>query len=144
MGNKLFLTHMFLLTALFFLSNALTGQNSATDYLKYAVEATEKKDFAGAIALCDLSISLDEQNELAFYHRAYNRFMIGDFEGAIDDANKSIELNSSIADTYLLRAEAKLKLGYRMGAMADYNRARRLDGSSTIAHFAQNFINVFF
>jgi hypothetical protein len=44
----------------------------------------------------------------------------------------------------LLRAEAKLKLGYRMGAMADYNRARRLDGSSTIAHFAQNLINVFF
>lgn len=120
------------------------AQTSPADYLKYAVEATEKGDYAGAIALCDRSIGLNNKNELAFYHRAYNRFMIGDFQGAVDDANRSIELNDKIADTFLLRAEARLKLGERWGAISDYNRARRLDGSVTMTHFAQNIIKSIF
>jgi tetratricopeptide (TPR) repeat protein len=120
------------------------GQTSAIDYLRYAVEATENGDYAGAIALCDHSIALNNSNELAYYHRAFNRFMIGDFKGAVDDATKSIELNNRIADTYLLRAEARLKLGERRSAVGDYNRARKLDGSITFAHFAQNLFNAFF
>jgi len=120
------------------------GQTSAVDYLRYAVEATENGDYAGAIALCDYSIAIDNSNELVYYHRAFNRFTIGDYTGAIDDATKSIELNNSIADTYLLRAQARLKLGERMSAIGDYNRARKLDGSITFAHFAQNLLNAFF
>ncbi|MBE0663308.1 MAG: hypothetical protein IH597_12690 [Bacteroidales bacterium] len=120
------------------------AQDTAIDFLRYAVEATEKKDYAGAIALCDRSIALDKRNELAFYHRAYNRFLLGDFKGAIEDTTKSIELNDQIADTYLLRAEANLKIGARFSAISDYNRARRLDGSITVAHIAQNLFNAIF
>lgn len=120
------------------------AQNSATDFLKYAVEATGKGDYTGAIALCDRSIALNNKNELAYYHRGYNRFMLGDYKGAIDDANTSIELNSNIADTYLLRAEARLKIGERWGAISDYNRARRIDGSGTLTHFAQNIVRAIF
>lgn len=120
------------------------GQTSAVDYLRYAVEATGNGDYTGAIVLCNHSIQLDNSNELAYYHRAYNRFMIGDFDGSIEDANTSIRLNDRIADTYLLRAEARMKKGERFGAFADYNRARRLDGSVTIIHMAQNLINVIF
>jgi tetratricopeptide (TPR) repeat protein len=124
--------------------NSAYCQDSAIDYLRYAVEATENKDFTAAIVLCDHSISLDSSNELAYYHRAYNRFRIGDFQGAVEDASISIGLNDRIADTWLLRAEAKLKLGERMSALADYNRARRLDGSVTITHLAQNFFKIIF
>ena len=124
--------------------NPAYSQNSAIDYLRYAVEATENKDYTAAIVLCNHSISLDSSNELAYYHRAYNKFMVGDFQGAIEDATISIELNDRIADTWLLRAEAKLKMGERMSALADYNRARRLDGSVTITHFAQNLFRIIF
>lgn len=120
------------------------AQKSAIDYLRYAVEATENQDYTGAIVLCDHSIALDSRNELAWYHRAYNRFMMGDFKGAMKDVDQSIELNGNIADAYLLRAEVKLKLGERMSALSDYNRARRLDGSITVAHFAQNLFKFLF
>lgn len=120
------------------------AQKSATDYLRYAVEATENQDYTGAIVLCDHSLTLDNRNELAWYHRAYNRFMLGDFTGALADINKSIDLNGNIADAYLLRAEVRLKLGERMSALGDYNRARKLDGSITVAHFAQNLFKFIF
>ena len=141
--NKL-LIHISPIIILYFSLLTVKGQTNAIDYLRYAVEATDKGDYAGAIALCDNSIALNNLNELAFYHRAFNLFMLGDFQGTIDDTTKSIEINDGIADAYLLRAEAKLKLGERMGAIADYNRARRLDGTITIAHFAQNFFKAFF
>ncbi len=120
------------------------AQTSSFDYLSYAVEATENGDYTGAIVLCNHSISLNNSNELAFYHRGYNRLMIGDFDGAIEDATRSIELNDRIADTYLLRAEARMKKGERFGALSDYNRARRIDGSVTISHLAQNLVKVLF
>lgn len=120
------------------------GQTSAVDYLRYAVEATENGDYTGAIVLCNHSIALDNGNELAYYHRAYNRFMIGDIDGSIEDATTSIKLNDRIADSYLLRAEARMRKGERFGALADYNRARRLDGSVTIIHMAQNLIGAIF
>jgi tetratricopeptide (TPR) repeat protein len=130
--------------ALCLLSYFGNAQNTAIDFLRYAVEATEKKDYAGAIVLCDRSIALDNRNELAYYHRAFNKSLLGDFNGAIEDATKSIELNDQIADTYLLRAEANLKIGARFSAISDYNRARRLDGSITVAHMAQNLFNAIF
>lgn len=132
------------ITALCVGSIHVKAQETAIDFLRYAVEATEKQDYAGAIALCDRSIALDKHNELAFYHRAYNRFLLNDFKGAFEDATKSIELNDQIADTYLLRAEANLKIGERFSAISDYNRARRLDGSITVAHIAQNLFKVIF
>jgi tetratricopeptide (TPR) repeat protein len=144
MGVRRYFRSIFIIPILFSVALSSNGQTTAIDYLRYAVEATESGDYTGAIVLCDHSISLDGNNELAFYHRAYNRLMVGDIHGAIEDTSKSIELNDRIADTFLLRAEAKLKLGERISAIADYNRARRLDGSITIAHFAQNLVKVIF
>jgi tetratricopeptide (TPR) repeat protein len=116
-----------------------SAQSSSMDFLRYAVEATENHDYLGAIVLCDRALELNNQNELALYHRAYNLFLLGDYAGAIEDATRSISLNNKLADTYLLRAEAKLKMGERLSAMNDYNQARRLDSSITFAHFAQLF-----
>lgn len=114
------------------------------DFLRYAVKAIEKKDYAGAIALCNRSIAMDKHNQLAFYQRAYYRFMHNDFKGVLEVATKSIELNVQIADTYLLRAEANLKIGEIFSAISEYNRTRRLDGSNTVAHIAQNLFKVIF
>lgn len=132
------------LTIVFLVPIQIKGQTSAIDYLRYAVEATENGDYTGAVVLCERSIEINDENELAYYHRAYNRFLLGDYEGAVEDTTKSIELDDTIADSYLLRAEAKIRLGERMSALADYNRARRLDGSITITHFAQNLFKVIF
>lgn len=144
MGIRKLLNTIFVISVILLAPLSITGQTSAIDYLRYAVEATENGDYTGAIVLCDRSIELNNSNELAFYHRAYNRFLLGDFKGVIDDTTKAIELNDRLADSFLLRAEAKLKTGDRMSAFADYNRARRLDGSITITHFAQNIFKVLF
>jgi tetratricopeptide (TPR) repeat protein len=144
MGIRKLVNILFVITVILLAPLNTTGQTSATDYLRYAVEATENGDYTGAIVLCDRSIELNNSNELAYYHRAYNRFMLGDFRGTINDTTKAIELNDRLADSFLLRAEAKLKTGERMSAFADYNRARRLDGSITITHFAQNIFKVLF
>ncbi len=115
-------------------------QNSAKDLLKYAVECTDKADYIGAIALSTRSIMLDPMQEFAWYHRAYNKFLLGDIQGTIEDTTKAIELNGNLADAYILRAEAKLKKGERFKAVSDFNKARRVDGTGTLVHFASLII----
>lgn len=119
-----------------FTSLVMCCQNSAKDFLKYAVECTEKEDYIGAIALCNRSIMLDPNYDLAWYHRAYNKFLVGDVDGTIADATKAIEFNGNLADAYILRAEAMLRKGERYKAVVDYNKARRIDGTGTLVHFA--------
>jgi tetratricopeptide (TPR) repeat protein len=139
MSGNIFLKTSLIFAIIIFTCQRSSAQNSSMDFLRYAVEATQNQDHLGAIVLCDRALELNNQNELAWYHRAYNRFLLGDYAGAIEDATHSINLNAKLADTYLLRAEAKLKMGERLSAMNDYNQARRLDSSITFAHFAQLF-----
>ncbi len=143
MGLKRTLT-ILIIIALSLFTYAGRAQKTSVDFLRYAIEATENKDYTGAIVLCEHSLALEGNNELAYYHRGFNRLMIGDYKGAIADATKSIELNDKVADFYLLRAEARLKTGERLSAISDYNRARKLDGSITIVHFAQNLFRFVF
>ncbi len=129
-----------ILLGLLLATHIVFGETKASQYLRYAIECTEKQDYVGAIALCNMAVSIDSTYDLAYYHRAYNRLMINDKEGAIEDATKAINLNSNLADAYVLRAEAKLKKGERFSAISDYNRARRIDSTGTLARFASNII----
>lgn len=122
----------------------LSSQATARDYLRLAVECTMKKDFVGAIALCNLSLSLDSTNAVTYYHRAYNRFHLHNYDGVIKDTSSALRINPDFTDAYLLRAEARLKKGERFGALADYNRARQVDSAVTLIHFFQNAISLLF
>ncbi len=110
----------------------------ATDYLKAALVATQKKEYKKSIAYCDLALNSNSTYIAAYFHRGYNKFMLKDYNGAIIDFNVCIDLNSDYLDAYLYRALCNQKKGNNIAATRDYNLARQINSVETLAFITGN------
>ncbi|MBL7903521.1 MAG: hypothetical protein JNL22_00735 [Bacteroidales bacterium] len=114
-------------------SAASFAQKKAADYLKAALVATNNKNYAQAILLCDAAINLNNAYETAYFHRGYNKLLLKDYSGAIQDFGIVLSINTDNLDALLYRGMANQKAGNRWAATQDYNAARRIDAIETLA-----------
>lgn len=119
------------------LSGYASGQ-SASDYLKAAISATEQKNYKQAVAYCDLAVSANSTYNAAYFHRGYNKLLMKDYAGAIVDFSVCIDLNADYLDAYLYRALCNQKAGNTMAATRDYNLARQINAVETLAFLTGN------
>lgn len=120
------------------LSSYAVGQ-SASDYLKAALAATEQKKYKEAIAYCDLAVTVNSTYNAAYFHRGYNKFKMKDYSGAIVDFSVCIDLNADYLEAYLYRALCHQKKGNNLAATRDYNLARQINSVQTLAFITGNF-----
>lgn len=121
----------------FTFSSFAPGQ-SAKDYLKAAITATDKKNYKEAIALCDLALSANSTYNAAYFHRGYNKFILKDYAGAIVDFSVCLDLNNDYIEAYLYRGLCNQKAGNGLAATKDYNSARQIDAMQTLAFITGN------
>ncbi|MBK9358969.1 MAG: hypothetical protein IPN08_16575 [Bacteroidales bacterium] len=127
-----------LFLALLFISSDGFSQYKASDYLRAAIVATQKKKYDQAILLCDAAINLNNNYESAYFHRGYNKLLKEDYAGASIDFSIVIDLNAENLDAYLYRALTNQKAGKKWAATEDYNSARRIDAFQTMAFITTN------
>ena len=65
------------------LSNLSYAQATSTDYMRAAIQATNKKDYKRAIELCDAVIAMKSTESTAYFHRGYNRILLKEYDAAI-------------------------------------------------------------
>ena len=131
MKHSLFFIFTFLL-----LSCASHGQATATDYMRAAIEATNKKQYTRAIELCNTAISMNSTESTAYFHRGYNKVLLKDYDAAIVDLTVCLDLSPDNLSAFLYRGYSNQKAGNSMAATRDYNSARKLDIIETLAFLA--------
>ena len=122
----------FILTFLL-LSSRSYSQATATDYIRAAIEATNKKQYTSAVTLCDASIALNSTNSVAYFHRGYNRILLKEYKAAIVDLTVCLDLSPDNLRAYLYRGYSNQKAGNSLAASRDYNSARKIDTIETLA-----------
>jgi S1-C subfamily serine protease len=101
---------------------------NASDYFLSAISKDERRDYQGALADFNRSISLNPQYSLGYYNRALLKYQrLNDVQGALSDYNQAILLNPKYSLAYHNRALLKyLKLNDREEAVQDFRQAARL------------------
>ncbi len=127
-----------ILIILFSCTIALKAQASYVDYLKSAVDATNKKQYSRAIVLCDAAINQNSTNSAAYFHRGYNKLLLKDYDGAIVDFSVCLDLSPGNLSAYLYRGLSNQKAGNTLSASRDYNHARKIDALETMAFITAN------
>lgn len=118
---------------LILLSNTSYGQATATDYMRAAIEATNKKQYTRAIQLCDAAIALNSTGSAAYFHRGYNKILLKEYNAAIVDLSVCLDLSPDNLSAYLYRGYSNQKAGNSLAATRDYNSARKIDIIETLA-----------
>ena len=114
-------------------SNISNAQATATDYMRAAIEATNKKQYKRAIELCDAAIAIKSTESTAYFHRGYNKLLLKEYDGAIVDLSVCLDLSPDNLSAFLYRGYSNQKAGNSMAATKDYNSARRIDLIDTLA-----------
>lgn len=119
-----------------FLYNITQGQATSNDYMRAAIEATNKKQYEKAIQLCDAAIALNSTGAAAYFHRGYNRMLLKEYEAAIVDLTVCLDLSPNNLGAYLYRGLSNQKAGNSLAASRDYNNARKIDTLETMVFLA--------
>ena len=100
-----------------------------------ATKLWDKKDFTGAISLCNEALDLNPNNELAYSRRgtAYNG--LKQRERAITDYNKAIQVNPNYDKAYNNRGNVYRHLKQYNRAIQDYSKAIEINPNYTSAYY---------
>jgi tetratricopeptide (TPR) repeat protein len=105
------------------------------DYLVSARQKNEKKDYQGALADYNQSITLKPDLAEAYSNRGLLKKKLNDYRGALADYNQSITLKPDLALAYINRGFLKYeKLNDYQGALADYNQSIALEPDFAVAY----------
>lgn len=69
------------------------------------------------------AISMNPNDNVAYFGRGQSRMDLEDYKGAVDDFTKSIQIDEMFTSAYLYRADSYMKLGLRNKACSDWKRA---------------------
>ena len=127
---------LFFIFTLLLLSHTGLGQATASDYMRAAIEATNKKQYTRAIELCNAAIALNSTESTAYFHRGYNKVLLKDYDAAIVDLTVCLDLSPDNLSAYLYRGYSNQKEGNSLAATRDYNSARKIDIIQTFAFLA--------
>lgn len=114
------------------------AQATGVDYMRAAIEATNKKQYKNAIVLCDAAIAMNSTSSVAYFHRGYNKLLLKDYKAAIVDFSVCLDLSPNNLRAYLYRGYSNQKAGNSWAASSDYNSARKIDAMETFAFVAGN------
>jgi tetratricopeptide (TPR) repeat protein len=126
------------LVLLLLLSYPIYAQATGVDYMRAAIEATNKKQYKNAILLCDAAIALNSTSSVAYFHRGYNKLLLKDYKAAIVDLSVCLDLSPDNVRAFLYRGYSNQKAGNSWAATNDYNSARKIDAMETFAFVAGN------
>lgn len=129
----------YLLTFLL-LSNISHGQATSTDYMRAAIQATNKKQYSKAVELCNVALTLNSTSSAAYFHRGYNKILLKEYDAAIVDLTVCLDLSPDNLSAYLYRGFSNQKAGNTMAASLDYNSARKIDVIETLAFLAGHLL----
>jgi tetratricopeptide (TPR) repeat protein len=106
------------------------------DYFISAQRKYGKKDYQGALADYNRSISIDSNFAQGYGGRGTVKHMqLRDYRGALNDYNRAIQLRPDLAIVYKFRGELKTEhFQDDRGALADYNRAISLEPNLAVAY----------
>lgn len=126
------------LVLLLLLGYPVHAQATSIDYMRAAIEATNKKQYKDAILLCDAAISLNSTSSVAYFHRGYNKLLLKEYKAAIVDFSVCLDLSPNNTRAFLYRGYSNQKAGNTWDASSDYNSARKIDALETFAFVAGN------
>jgi tetratricopeptide (TPR) repeat protein len=106
------------------------------DYYRSAERKYGKKDYQGALADFDRSISIDPNFAQGYAGRGnVKHTQLQDYRGALADYSQAIQLEPGYAVAYSFRGDLKVdRLQDYRGALADFNRAISIGSSLAIAY----------
>ena len=106
------------------------------DYYRSAERKKKKKDYQGALADFDRSISINPNFAQGYAGRGnVKHTQLQDYRGALADYNQSIQLKPDIATVWYFRGVLKAeRLQDYRGALADYNQAIQLRPDFAVAY----------
>lgn len=136
---KLYLNNiknLILLLILFYNFNGYS--QTAEEWFYKGFAKANLKDYQGAIADYDRSISINPNLPGPYDYRGLAKFILQDYAGAITDANKALAIDTNNVDAYVLRGKAKSNLGNKKGACEDWTKALKL-GFSDASIFIKKY-----
>ena len=115
--NKFIFFSFFITVYLCSVVGSAQTASSANEQFEDGLRRSNSKDYAGALQAFSLSIDMNSQAPLAYYHRALVKTNLGDIQGAIADLDQAIELNPQDANPFLQRGINRTKTDDYRGAM---------------------------
>lgn len=122
----------------------LHSQQSANEYLDFAIKYTESNQPDEAIRVCNKLLIILPSNPDVFFLRGVNKYLKKDYKGAIADFDSTLKINPGKTDAYLFRAKSKKEIKDYWGALRDYNRAKDENFSSTVTSLAGDMVRSVF
>ncbi|MEA5528401.1 tetratricopeptide repeat protein [Dolichospermum sp. UHCC 0684] len=119
---------------------ATQGNNSASKHDQGRIR-DYLKDYQGAIALYNESISLDPHDARTYQNRGNARYKLGDKQAAIADYTQAIKINPNFAIAYKNRGDVHYKLGDKQAATADFNQAIKINPNDYEAYEKRGYIH---
>jgi tetratricopeptide (TPR) repeat protein len=119
---------------------ALLPAQDAEFYYKQGLEQAQKGDLEKALGLFDKSISLKQDEYVAWYNRAIVKSMMHRYEDALADLEQTIKLNPGYKKAYLNRGTARKHLTDYQGALEDYSLAMQLDSAYAEAYYNRGLV----
>ncbi len=111
------------------------GQSLIEEYNECAAEHFHLKEYDSAIFFYSEIISLNLEDENAYFDRGFVKDLIEDYEGAIVDFTQQIAIDSEHVDSYFLRGMIWEKKKEFTKAIQDYTSVIRLEDGNADAHY---------
>jgi len=111
------------------------GQSLAEEYNECAAEHFHLKEYDSAIFFYSEIISLNPDDESAYFDCGFVKDLIEDYEGAIVDFTQQIAIDSEHVDSYFLRGMIWEKKKEFTKAIQDYTSVIRLEDGNADAHY---------
>ena len=102
---------------------------SADAYINRGNAERDRLALGDAIADYTRAIDLSPSAALAFYNRAWARYLGGDNRLALADVDQAIKLNPGSASAFSTRGLIRERLSDSSGAIADFHKALAIDPS---------------
>ena len=111
-------------------------------YSNRGIAKYKEKDYDGALADFEKTISLDPGFTLAYYRRGIIRNIRGDRKGAMADFNRAIAYVPGFADAYYNRGLVEREMKDYPGALADFTRTIQLNAYHVDAWFNRGLVYI--
>lgn len=118
----------------------VNGQSLTEEYNECAIECFQQKEYDSAIYFYTEIISMNPQDENAYFDRGFVKDLIEDYDGAISDFTHQIAIDSEHVDSYFLRGMIWEKKKEFTKAIQDYSSVIHLEDGNADAHYFRGIL----
>jgi tetratricopeptide (TPR) repeat protein len=135
-----YLMLLIFLTVLYSISNCYC--QTAEEYVEMAKTKIKMEDYNGAIAACDLAITINPEYSHAYLQRGIAKSAKEKKRDAILDYDIAIKLNPLSDTAYIQRGNTKWRLLDQQGALADYNKTIQINPRYAFAYIQRGLLKI--